>query len=120
VVARREIIDTNVLLLTVKYPNDQGLRLNTTQSKSSQVRMQPGQFSCVNAPISDLVANLESILQIPVFDQTSIANRFDINLKWNRNDPQHDSLKQALIDQLGLELVPSREPIEMLVVEKAK
>jgi hypothetical protein len=29
-------------------------------------------------------------------------------------------LKQVVLDQLGLELVPSREPIEMLVVEKAK
>ena len=29
-------------------------------------------------------------------------------------------MKQALHDQLGLDLVPSREPIEMLVVRKAK
>jgi hypothetical protein len=29
-------------------------------------------------------------------------------------------LKQAVLDQLGLELVPSYEPIEMLVVEKVK
>jgi hypothetical protein len=31
-----------------------------------------------------------------------------------------DGLKQAVLDQLGLDLVPSREPTEMLVVEKAK
>ena len=31
-----------------------------------------------------------------------------------------DLLNKALLDQLGLELVPSREPIEMLVVEKVK
>jgi uncharacterized protein (TIGR03435 family) len=120
VVARREIIETNVLLLTVKNSNAQGLRPNKTRDKSSQTRMQPGQFSCVNTPISDLTANLESLLQIPVLDQTGVANKFDIDLKWNRNDPQHNSLKQALTDQLGLELVPSREPIEMLVVEKVK
>jgi len=29
-------------------------------------------------------------------------------------------LQQALLEQLGLELVPSREPIEMLMVEKVK
>jgi hypothetical protein len=29
-------------------------------------------------------------------------------------------LKKALLDQLGLELVPSHEAIEMLVVERAK
>jgi uncharacterized protein (TIGR03435 family) len=82
--------------------------------------MQPGQYSSINTPISDLTANLENLLQIPVIDHTSVAGKFDIHLKWNRNDPQHNSLKQALLDQLGLELVPSREPIEMLVVEKMK
>jgi hypothetical protein len=29
-----------------------------------------------------------------------------------------DGLKRVVLDQLGLELVPSRESIEMLVVEK--
>ncbi len=120
VVARRETIETNVLLLTVKYPNAQGLRPSKTRDGSSQLRMQPGQFSSVNTPISDLTANLENLLQIPVIDQTGIANKFDIDLKWNRNDPQHNSLKQVLTDQLGLELVLTNLPIEMLVVEKAK
>ncbi len=32
----------------------------------------------------------------------------------------HDSLKQVLLDQLGLELSPASLPIEMLVVEQAK
>jgi uncharacterized protein (TIGR03435 family) len=68
----------------------------------------------------DLAANLEGLLQIPVINQTGVANKFDIDLKWNPNDPQNNSLKQALLGQLGLELVPSREPIEMLVVEKVK
>ena len=29
-----------------------------------------------------------------------------------------DSLKKVLLDQLGLELVPSNMPVQMLVVEK--
>jgi len=44
-------------------------------------------------------------------------------LRWNETgnvEADHEALKQALLDQLGLELVPSRQPIEMLVVEKAK
>jgi uncharacterized protein (TIGR03435 family) len=53
-------------------------------------------------------------------DQTRLTNHFDIDLKWERNDPQHEKLKQSLIDQLGLELVPGTAPIEMLVVEKSK
>jgi uncharacterized protein (TIGR03435 family) len=30
-----------------------------------------------------------------------------------------DGLRAALTDQLGLELAPSREPLEVLVIEKA-
>ena len=82
--------------------------------------MQPGQFSSVNTAISDLAINLEILLKIPVINESGITNKFDIDLEWNQNDPQHSSLKQALIDQLGLELVPTNMPIEMLVVEKVK
>ncbi len=119
VVARRELVETNVLLLKIQYPNAQGLKLNTTQSKASQLGMRPGHFFCVNSSIDDLSMNLENMLQTPVINQTGVGNKFDIDLKWNRNDPQHNSLKQALTDQLGLELVPTNMPIEMLVVEKA-
>jgi uncharacterized protein (TIGR03435 family) len=58
-----------------------------------------------------------------VIDQTGLANHFDMDLKWDETNWQHpnlESLERALLDQLGLELVPSREPIEMLVVEKSK
>jgi uncharacterized protein (TIGR03435 family) len=61
-------------------------------------------------------------LNIPVVDQTGLTGNFDFNLKW-KADWQHlniEGLKQAFIDQLGLELVPSREPIEMLIVEKTQ
>jgi uncharacterized protein (TIGR03435 family) len=41
----------------------------------------------------------------------------------NSDRPQSrnpEAIKQALLDQFGLELVPGREPVEMLVVERAK
>jgi len=112
------MIETNVLVLTVKIPDAQGLKPTKTQNSSSE-GSGSDRFSCVNQSISFLTGYLEGILGTPVIDQTGLTQNFDINLKWNRNDPQHDSLKQALLDQLGLELAPSRQPIEMLVVEKA-
>jgi uncharacterized protein (TIGR03435 family) len=56
-------------------------------------------------------------------DQTGLTQHFHIDLRWDergRGDPEHNALKQALLEQLGLELVPSSEPVEMLVVERAK
>jgi uncharacterized protein (TIGR03435 family) len=37
-----------------------------------------------------------------------------------RGEPRGEHLKQALADQLGLELVPGTAPIEFLFIEKAK
>ena len=67
---------------------------------------------------------LEGCFGTPVIDQTGLTQHFHIDLKWEelgkQQDPDHEALKQALLDQLGLELVPSNMPIEMLVVEKVK
>ncbi|HXT12856.1 MAG TPA: DUF3738 domain-containing protein [Candidatus Angelobacter sp.] len=67
---------------------------------------------------------MESIFREPVINRTGITgNNSDIDLRWNEKDWNHhnlEDLKRELIDQLGLELVPSREPIQVLVVEKVK
>jgi uncharacterized protein (TIGR03435 family) len=121
-VARREIVETNVLWLKVK----DAAALESRISKGGPPLAYPtadissARIVITNQPISVLADQLEGLLQIPTVDQTGLNKNFDINLKWNRIDPQHDSLRNALLDQLGLELVPGRESIEMLVVEKAK
>ena len=122
VVGRREMRETDVLLLTVKSRNTPGLRPSTTRRNSS-LNNEGNHFACVNLPLTGLVAYLEYYLGIPVVDQTGLTSRFDIDLKlneldWQRRNP--DALKQVLLDELGLEMVPSREPVEMLVVERAK
>ena len=62
-------------------------------------------------------------MQIPIIDRTGLTAEFDYIVKWNEPDsknPDNDALKQALTNQLGVELVPSREPLDMLVVEKVR
>jgi uncharacterized protein (TIGR03435 family) len=76
-----------------------------------------------NQPISFLQDYLRVTFSSPVIDQTGLANKYDFFLKWDDAVPTHpnkEGIKQALLEQLGLELVPSREPVEMLVVEKVK
>jgi uncharacterized protein (TIGR03435 family) len=84
----------------------------------------PGHYVQKNEPVRTLANSLEgSFLTVPVIDQTGLSGSFDIDLAWEERDRQHpnaEALKEALLDQLGLELVPSLEPIQMLVVEKAK
>jgi uncharacterized protein (TIGR03435 family) len=85
-------------------------------------------FDYPNHPISTLANAMEFRFRMPVIDQTGLTGNYSIvfDWKWKGNwngkdrEANLNSLKKALYDQLGLELVPSREPVEMLVVEKVK
>ncbi len=61
---------------------------------------------------------------VPVVDQTGFTNEYHFSFAWPPENISSDARKQAtsdaLRDQLGLELVPTNMPIEMLVVEKVK
>jgi uncharacterized protein (TIGR03435 family) len=122
VVGRFETRDTDVLLLKVKRSPAPGLRPSTSSDVGGSSG--GGQISITGQSLSlNLVPNLEEIFETPVIDRTGLTGRYDAKLKWREprsGHPNLDELKQALLDQLGLELVPSREPIEVLVVERAK
>jgi uncharacterized protein (TIGR03435 family) len=122
-VGRTETRETDVLLLTVKRRNAPGLKSPAAaHSQSSNINNGAGFYKCSNAPFVFFAGELEYYFEIPVIDRTGIEGRFDIDLKWDERDGQHrnpEGLKQVLLDQLGLELVPGRESIDMLVVEKS-
>lgn len=51
----------------------------------------------------------------PVFDETNLDGRFDFAFTWHSTDPA--SLKAAVADQLGLNLVDTRRVVEVLIVD---
>jgi uncharacterized protein (TIGR03435 family) len=125
-VGHREMRDMDVLVLKVRRSNAPGLKPPTDGRSDGCSR---GHYYCDNAPLSSdsgyfpgIARFLEEYFETPVIDQTGLTQNFHIDLKWNERwgqDPNHDALKQALLDQLGLELAPGRESIEMLVVKRA-
>jgi uncharacterized protein (TIGR03435 family) len=121
---REEMRETDVLLLELKTSN--APNVNLSAGGNGFTSRSGGAFSGTNQPISQLAAFAEGIFHLPVLDQTGLTNNFDFNLVWDeygkkRGDyPNLEGLKRALINQLGLELVPTNMPIEMLVVEKVK
>lgn len=125
-VAKGEMRETNVLLLTVARQNAPGLKpTSVTDGTSSSLRPVAGRINCTNQPVSTLASLfLENILEIPVIDQTDLTGRYDFDLHWSQPGgyaaPNPEALKQALLDQLGLKLTPATKSIEMLVVEKAQ
>jgi uncharacterized protein (TIGR03435 family) len=126
-VGHREVRDTDVLVLKVRKSNAPGLKSPIFLGRSDGCSR--GHYYCDDAPLSSnsgyypgITRFLEEYFEMPVIDQTGLTQNYHIDLKWNERwgqDPKHDALKQALLDQLGLELVPGQEPVEMLVVERA-
>jgi len=125
VVAKTETRPAEVLLLKVKLTNAPGLKLNTGGAwpkQGSGIEPLASGFSRgFNDPIIGIVADIENRANVPVIDGTGLTNRFDFDLNYTDSDLKtHDwgKVDQAL-DPLGLELVATNMPIEMLVVEKA-
>jgi uncharacterized protein (TIGR03435 family) len=119
IAARHENIETNVLFLQLKTQNAPGLKRTGTQNNAFS-RSYQGEFDLVNMKFSSVANFVENKFGIPATDQTGLTGNFDVNLKWNdRNDTNHDNLKRALVEQLGVELVPGQAPIDMLIVDKA-
>jgi RNA polymerase sigma factor (sigma-70 family) len=131
--AEYHTIETNVLLLEVNYPNSAGLKPTSHKDLGSNYR--DGDINANNQTMESLAQSLETDLGVPVIDQTGLTNSYDFNLEWHnkivkRNingiplshdgNPNLGEMEQALADQLGLELVPTNMPIDMLVVEKAQ
>jgi len=120
--AHRETRETDVLVLTVI---DSGLLALHASKQGSKMDFKAGNglaaFS--NFPISSEAQMLESCSFKPVILQPGLSGNYDITFQWEYNPQDAQGMEQALSNELaqaGLELVPSRKPIEMLVVEKVK
>jgi len=118
------------LLLKIRNPDAPGLKPHFLGPVNVLWDIR-GRIICKGLPISAvppatsfcLTKCLEIFLQMPVIDETGLTGNYDIDFEWTERgeaDPNHDALKKILLDQLGLELVPTNMPIEMLVVEKVK
>lgn len=106
----------------MKLPNVSGLKPSKPENGGGGMVGGSG-FSMRNQTIADLARNLQNFFDQPIFDRTGLTGNYDISLRWPRtNDDaaRSDAIRSALLQQLGLELVPGREQMEMLVVEKVR
>ncbi|MFZ0827659.1 MAG: TIGR03435 family protein [Verrucomicrobiia bacterium] len=121
VVGKIETRDMDVWLLNVKYPNAPGLKRND-KDRGNGLFTKPYGFHGWHEAMSNLAYAIEDKAGVPVFDQTGLTDRFDFDLNCTESDLKNhdwDAVNQAL-GKLGLELVPTNMPLEMLVVEKVK
>ena len=70
----------------------------------------------VSTPVRVLVNLLANSLGSPVADQTGLDGLYDYTLEW----PDAGSSLFASVDQLGLKLEAKKEPVEVLVIDRAE
>jgi uncharacterized protein (TIGR03435 family) len=121
--AHPEMREVDVLQLRCKVANHPGIKPGDKSNTGMSSGM--GEIKIENQPIAALAAYLQGNFRIPITDHTQVRGRHNLTLKWAWNGKlseteERSRIRQALLDQLGLELVPAREQIEMLVVEKVK
>ncbi len=121
-IGRIERRDVDVLALRVRNPAAGGLKPPII-GREDESWWTKGNYHCSNQNLSSLAAALESYLKQPVLDETGLREHYQMELKWKEQgdaDLNRDEIMKSLEDQLGLELVPGHQTIEMLVMEKAK
>jgi uncharacterized protein (TIGR03435 family) len=122
-VAHPETRETDVLILKAATPGAPGLVTNTEHTAYT-INWRGGGLAITNFTMSDVAYSLATggfNINMPVIDETGLTGSYDFDLHWNgRSNNQNQEIQRALKEQLGLELVPARRSIEMLVVEKTK
>ena len=116
-VGQLEKRETDVLLLKVKT-SASGLKSHTGQNSS--VKISSGKIHANGQSAEMLAFYTEYAVKKVVIDRTGLNGRYDFVLDQHLFDSTSDAgaVENALLDDFGLELVPSREPVEMLVVEQ--
>ena len=130
VVQSLQVRNADVLLLRYSNPNAGGLRPPDSLRRSMNLprnmrsTLGPNSATFFLSPIDGLKGTLQAMLEKPVVDQTGLKGIYDYRLTWDDSDETdreafREKVKQDLFDELGMELVPTNMPVEMLVVEKA-
>jgi uncharacterized protein (TIGR03435 family) len=130
---RRESKVSSVFVLE---PGKSGPKLKQTEDASAPVQFrvfQRRQITSANAPLMYLTEAFSHLLGRPVLDRTGLSGNFDYKLEWTPDEVQvrsdesaptgdtsNPSLLSALQEQLGLRLREQKEPVEILIVDRAE
>jgi uncharacterized protein (TIGR03435 family) len=89
-----------------------------------------GHLWYVHIPIGRLAVLMSRVLKQPVIDHTGLTGFYDVDLEWTPDDAPststasdsaaHPDLFGAVAKQLGLKLESSKNPLEVIVVDRAE
>lgn len=86
-----------------------------------------GRLSYTHVSMNQFAVLLSRQLKQPIFDKTGLEGAYDVELNWTPEDAPAESapaeqpdIFAAVQQQLGLKLESSREPLQVLVVDRAE
>jgi bla regulator protein blaR1 len=103
-----------------EVPEDASLKLNWSDFDHVQ---------CQAARMADLLMFLEGLEGVPILDKTGLTGKYDFKLEFGRDpatlppgyvptdNESEPSIFTALQEQLGLKLVSTRAPLEVIVID---
>jgi uncharacterized protein (TIGR03435 family) len=119
-IGQEQVREEEVYILKTHQGEFPGLEPSAGRRGYSSVKTKDGRLNFINATIADLSHTVEQFLDRPILDESGRTGRFDILVNWSDEDgshPDREGLKKALVQQLGIELLPDKRPLEMLVVQ---
>lgn len=123
IVAQRNKRLEDIYVLTARSGEFAGLRPSARPRGGTSVNNAGGQITLNNATIDSLVRSMERLMRYPIANETGLNGRFDIFFTYDDSAEQEsdvEKIKEALTEQLGLELKPDKREMEILLVQTTK
>jgi len=110
-----------VPVLRLQVRNGGGAGFKPATGTQGTIRGEGGKTVLTNRGLADLAYFTELALKQVVVDHTGLAGHYNyvLDARMFNGQTKRADLEQYLLDEFGLELVPGKEPVEMLIVESA-
>ena len=116
--------NVKVYVMTVCSTNAPGIKQVKRRGGGGQ---RPGGFYLNGTEMDDIASFMELSLDKPIINETGLAGRWSVDVKWQMaeselnsdSNPDPDKVIKAVREQLGLELTSTNRTLEVLEVTKA-
>ena len=122
-VVHRETRQMPVLELTVAKG---GAKIRPAERQASvadgSAQTSPGRVKALRITMPDLAMVIAGVVGHKVVDRTGLDGRYDVELTFavDEKDAERPSIYAAVQEQLGLRLVSSTGPVEMVVIDRVE
>jgi uncharacterized protein (TIGR03435 family) len=116
---KQETREMNVLVLRTNALSAR--KLARSNNPTGEHISGPGRVCASNVRLSQLARGLEYGIAIPVLDETGLTDVYSFDVEWNQKTHKDTNPEGmiAAVNNLGLDLVPAKKLMEVVVVRQA-